>query len=149
MNVTLHKAGFCSQVAKTVLLPSSQPSSSSQSISTIVLSQDFCKAAKSHRQEHSGETGGNTHKIKRYSESESWDSPRYQPEKYDQEGSLSPADSRLSDGSMSPDRIYGETSPSVPLHPTKRPASNPPPISNQATKGTKVIYMYFLTCLSL
>lgn len=99
--------------------------------------QDFCKAAKSHRQEHSGETGGNTHKIKRYSESESWDSPRYQPEKYDQEGSLSPADSRLSDGSMSPDRIYGETSPSVPLHPTKRPASNPPPISNQATKGKR------------
>ncbi|XP_040201679.1 lysine-specific demethylase 7A isoform X2 [Rana temporaria] len=99
--------------------------------------QDFCKASKSHRREHSGETGGNTHKIKRYSVSESWDSLSYQPEKYDQEGSLSPADSRLSDGSMSPDMIYGETSPSVPLHPTKRPASNPPPISNQATKGKR------------
>ncbi|KAM5171384.1 lysine-specific demethylase 7A [Mantella aurantiaca] len=99
--------------------------------------QDFCKAAKSHRRELSEESAGNPHKIKRFSESESWDSPRYQAEKYDQDGSLSPADSRLSDGSLSPDRIYGETSPSVPLHPTKRPASNPPPISNQATKGKR------------
>ncbi|KAM4671790.1 lysine-specific demethylase 7A isoform 4-T4 [Amazona ochrocephala] len=44
---------------------------------------------------------------------------------------------RLSDDSLSPDRLYGETSLSVPLHPTKRPASNPPPISNQATKGKR------------
>lgn len=40
-------------------------------------------------------------------------------------------------GSLSPERPIGETSFSVPLHPTKRPASNPPPISNQATKGKR------------
>ncbi|XP_069484923.1 lysine-specific demethylase 7A [Ambystoma mexicanum] len=44
---------------------------------------------------------------------------------------------RLSEGSLSPDRPYSETSLTVPLHPTKRPASNPPPISNQATKGKR------------
>ncbi|XP_070612422.1 lysine-specific demethylase 7A isoform X2 [Erythrolamprus reginae] len=43
---------------------------------------------------------------------------------------------RLSDSSLSSDRPYGEAS-TVPLHPTKRPASNPPPISNQATKGKR------------
>nr|XP_055047722.1 lysine-specific demethylase 7B isoform X1 [Misgurnus anguillicaudatus] len=32
---------------------------------------------------------------------------------------------------------YCETSLSPPLHPTKRPASNPPPVSNQATKGKR------------
>lgn len=52
------------------------------------------------------------------------------------DSSLIQGECRLSDGSLSPDRPYGETSLSVPLHPTKRPASNPPPISNQATKGT-------------
>lgn len=100
--------------------------------------QDFCKAAKSHRREHSTESSGRSHKIKRYSESEGWDSPRYHhDEKYDQEGSLSPGDYDISEGSLSPDRIYGDASPTVPLHPTKRPASNPPPISNQATKGKR------------
>ncbi|XP_013932065.1 PREDICTED: lysine-specific demethylase 7A isoform X2 [Thamnophis sirtalis] len=43
---------------------------------------------------------------------------------------------RLSDSDLSSDRPYGEAS-TVPLHPTKRPASNPPPISNQATKGKR------------
>lgn len=110
---------------------------------TIVLSQEFSKSEKSHRLECSGDASENPHKIKRFPESDGWDSPQYQTEKYDQEGSLSPADSRLSDGSLSPDRIYGETSPSVHLHPTKRPASNPPPISNQATKGTKITSISF------
>uniref|UniRef100_A0AAY4E3N0 Uncharacterized protein n=1 Tax=Denticeps clupeoides TaxID=299321 RepID=A0AAY4E3N0_9TELE len=32
---------------------------------------------------------------------------------------------------------YCESSLSPPLHPTKRPASNPPPVSNQATKGKR------------
>ncbi|XP_036375898.1 lysine-specific demethylase 7B-like isoform X1 [Megalops cyprinoides] len=32
---------------------------------------------------------------------------------------------------------HPETSLSLPLHPSKRPASNPPPISNQATKGKR------------
>ncbi|KAJ7329100.1 hypothetical protein JRQ81_015274 [Phrynocephalus forsythii] len=51
--------------------------------------------------------------------------------------SLTEEECRLRDGSLSPDRPCGETSLSIPLHPTKRPASNPPPISNQATKGKR------------
>ncbi|XP_068134359.1 lysine-specific demethylase 7A [Hyperolius riggenbachi] len=96
-------------------------------------SQDFCTAGNAHRQEQHDETNGDHHQRKHYSDS--WESPQYQAEKY--ESSMSPADCHLSDGSLSPDRIYRETSPSVPLHPTKRPASNPPPISNQATKGKR------------
>ncbi|XP_054844233.1 lysine-specific demethylase 7A isoform X1 [Eublepharis macularius] len=60
----------------------------------------------------------------------------FQHSKCMQDSSLIQGECRLSDGSLSPDRPYGETS-SVPLHPTKRPASNPPPISNQATKGKR------------
>ncbi|ERE86756.1 lysine-specific demethylase 7-like protein [Cricetulus griseus] len=44
---------------------------------------------------------------------------------------------QISNGSLSPERPIGDTSFSVPLHPTKRPASNPPPVSNQATKGKR------------
>lgn len=44
---------------------------------------------------------------------------------------------QIRNGNLSPERPVGETSFSVPLHPTKRPASNPPPISNQATKGKR------------
>ncbi|XP_044127918.1 lysine-specific demethylase 7A [Bufo gargarizans] len=100
--------------------------------------QDFCKAAKSQRHEHSSDSSRHTLKIKHYSESKGWDSPRYHhDDKSDQEGSLSPGGCDFSEGSLSPDRIYGDTSPTVPLHPTKRPASNPPPISNQATKGKR------------
>lgn len=51
--------------------------------------------------------------------------------------SLTEEECRLSESSVSPHRPCGETSLSVPLHPTKRPASNPPPISNQATKGKR------------
>ncbi|KAI1238820.1 hypothetical protein IHE44_0011910 [Lamprotornis superbus] len=61
----------------------------------------------------------------------------FQHGKYTRDSSLMHAECQLSDGSLSPDRPYGETSLSVPLHPTKRPASNPPPISNQATKGKR------------
>uniref|UniRef100_A0ACB8FMM2 Lysine-specific demethylase 7A n=1 Tax=Sphaerodactylus townsendi TaxID=933632 RepID=A0ACB8FMM2_9SAUR len=57
--------------------------------------------------------------------------------KFIRDSSLTHGECRLSDGSLSPDRPYGETSLSVPLHPTKRPASNLPPISNQATKGKR------------
>lgn len=59
----------------------------------------------------------------------------FQHGKYTRDSNLMQGECRLSDGSLSPDRPYGETSLSIPLHPTKRPASNPPPISNQATKG--------------
>uniref|UniRef100_A0A3P9M3V3 Uncharacterized protein n=1 Tax=Oryzias latipes TaxID=8090 RepID=A0A3P9M3V3_ORYLA len=38
---------------------------------------------------------------------------------------------------MSPDTPYGDPSMSPPLHPSKRHAPNPPPISNQATKGKR------------
>ncbi|KAM7128792.1 lysine-specific demethylase 7A isoform X3 [Ciconia boyciana] len=61
----------------------------------------------------------------------------FQHGKYTRDSNLIQGECRLSDGSLSPDRPYGETSLSVPLHPTKRPASNPPPISNQATKGKR------------
>ncbi|XP_064145721.1 lysine-specific demethylase 7A isoform X3 [Loxodonta africana] len=54
-----------------------------------------------------------------------------------QNSSLVPGPCQVSSGSLSPERPGGETSLSVPLHPTKRPASNPPPISNQATKGKR------------
>jgi JmjC domain-containing histone demethylation protein 1D/E/F len=55
--------------------------------------------------------------------------------KHAQGSSLASGLCQISNGSLSPERPVGETSFSVPLHPTKRPASNPPPISNQATKG--------------
>ncbi|KAM8973475.1 lysine-specific demethylase 7A isoform 1-T1 [Pelodytes ibericus] len=98
---------------------------------------DSCKVAKTQKEDLSPDGCIKQRKIKRFSESESWDGNGYLPEKYDPESSLSPGDCHLSDCSLSPDRMYGETSPIVPLHPTKRPASNPPPISNQATKGKR------------
>ncbi|XP_053110721.1 lysine-specific demethylase 7A isoform X2 [Hemicordylus capensis] len=61
----------------------------------------------------------------------------FQHSKCMRDSSMIQGECRLSDGSLSPDRPYGETSLSLPLHPTKRPASNPPPISNQATKGKR------------
>uniref|UniRef100_A0A2K5LN09 Lysine demethylase 7A n=1 Tax=Cercocebus atys TaxID=9531 RepID=A0A2K5LN09_CERAT len=57
--------------------------------------------------------------------------------KYMQNSNLTSGTCQLSNGSLSPERPVSETSFSVPLHPTKRPASNPPPISNQATKGKR------------
>nr|XP_035927645.1 lysine-specific demethylase 7A [Halichoerus grypus] len=57
--------------------------------------------------------------------------------KYTQNSSLISGACQINNGSISPERPVGETSFSVPLHPTKRPASNPPPISNQATKGKR------------
>ncbi|XP_039616610.1 lysine-specific demethylase 7B-like isoform X2 [Polypterus senegalus] len=41
------------------------------------------------------------------------------------------------DGVQIPEFQYSESSLSPPLHPSKRPASNPPPVSNQATKGKR------------
>lgn len=55
--------------------------------------------------------------------------------KYMQNSSSLSGPCQISNDSGSPERPLAETSFSVPLHPTKRPASNPPPISNQATKG--------------
>lgn len=44
---------------------------------------------------------------------------------------------------------YCETSLSPLLHPMKRPATNPPPISNQATKGTTVIWLLYNIYISV
>ncbi|XP_026548781.1 lysine-specific demethylase 7A [Notechis scutatus] len=60
----------------------------------------------------------------------------FQHSKCMQDCNLIDEECRLSDSDLSSDRPYGEAS-TVPLHPTKRPASNPPPISNQATKGKR------------
>ncbi|XP_055979881.1 lysine-specific demethylase 7A [Sorex fumeus] len=57
--------------------------------------------------------------------------------KFLQSSSLVSGACQMGNGAMSPERPAGDTSFSVPLHPTKRPASNPPPISNQATKGKR------------
>lgn len=62
----------------------------------------------------------------------------FQHSKCMQDCNLIDGECRLSDSGLSSDRPYGEAS-TVPLHPTKRPASNPPPISNQATKGSVII----------
>ncbi|XP_045144848.1 lysine-specific demethylase 7A [Echinops telfairi] len=64
-------------------------------------------------------------------------SPGDSSTKYGQNSSLAPRPCALSSRSLSPESPRGEGSFSVPLHPTKRPASNPPPISNQATKGKR------------
>lgn len=61
----------------------------------------------------------------------------FQNGKYVQNSSVVSGACQIRNGSLSPERPVGETSLSVPLHPTKRPASNPPPISNQATKGKR------------
>ncbi|XP_039218071.1 lysine-specific demethylase 7A isoform X2 [Crotalus tigris] len=60
----------------------------------------------------------------------------FQHSKYMRDCNLIDEECRLSDSSLSSDRPFGEAS-TLPLHPTKRPASNPPPISNQATKGKR------------
>lgn len=54
-----------------------------------------------------------------------------------QNPSFMPGTCQISNSSFSPERSGSETSFSLPLHPIKRPASNPPPISNQATKGKR------------
>uniref|UniRef100_A0A8B9GUJ2 Lysine (K)-specific demethylase 7Ab n=1 Tax=Astyanax mexicanus TaxID=7994 RepID=A0A8B9GUJ2_ASTMX len=56
------------------------------------------------------------------SSSEAWGSHTHSPERED---------------SLPSGYQYCETSLSPPLHPSKRPAPNPPPISNQATKGKR------------
>ncbi|XP_066580509.1 lysine-specific demethylase 7B [Amia ocellicauda] len=51
--------------------------------------------------------------------------------------SLGPSSPLREESSLGAEFQYSETSLSPPLHPSKRPASNPPPISNQATKGKR------------
>ncbi|ELK13802.1 JmjC domain-containing histone demethylation protein 1D [Pteropus alecto] len=95
--------------------------------------QDLSRSQKCIKKEGSSET---SQKIQnRNSVDSSGSSP--QNGKYMQNSSLVSGACRISNGSVSPERPVGETSFSVPLHPTKRPASNPPPISNQATKGKR------------
>ncbi|XP_036718992.1 lysine-specific demethylase 7A isoform X3 [Balaenoptera musculus] len=95
--------------------------------------QDLSRGQKCIRKEVSSEI---SQKVQsRNSVDSSGSSP--QNGKYMQSSSLMSGACQISNGSISPERPVGETSFSVPLHPTKRPASNPPPISNQATKGKR------------
>ncbi|XP_062472419.1 lysine-specific demethylase 7A isoform X4 [Pezoporus occidentalis] len=95
--------------------------------------QDTNKTQKYFKKEGASEAN---HKVQENRSIVHSNSLSFQHGKYTRDSSLI-QECRLSDDSLSPDRLYGETSLSVPLHPTKRPASNPPPISNQATKGKR------------
>uniref|UniRef100_A0A8C0BQ48 Lysine demethylase 7A n=1 Tax=Buteo japonicus TaxID=224669 RepID=A0A8C0BQ48_9AVES len=96
--------------------------------------QDTSKTQKYVKKEAASEAN---HKVQENRSIVHSNSLSFQHGKYTRDSNLIQGECRLSDGSLSPDRPYGETSLSVPLHPTKRPASNPPPISNQATKGKR------------
>ncbi|XP_039089933.1 lysine-specific demethylase 7A isoform X2 [Hyaena hyaena] len=95
--------------------------------------QDLSKGQKCIKKEGSSEI------IQKVQSRNSVDSSGSSPQngKYTQNSSLISGACQINNGGISPERPVGETSFSVPLHPTKRPASNPPPISNQATKGKR------------
>uniref|UniRef100_A0A8D2HVA6 Lysine demethylase 7A n=1 Tax=Urocitellus parryii TaxID=9999 RepID=A0A8D2HVA6_UROPR len=95
--------------------------------------QDLSRSQKCNKKEGSSETSQKV-QSRNYMESSG---SGLQNGKYMQNSSLLSGACQMSNGSLSPERPVGETSFSVPLHPTKRPASNPPPISNQATKGKR------------
>lgn len=99
-----------------------------------VTPQDTSKTQKNIKKEGASESN---HKVQENRSIVHSSGLSFQHGKYMRDSNLIQGECRLSDGSLSPDRPYGETSLSVPLHPTKRPASNPPPISNQATKGKR------------
>lgn len=63
-------------------------------------------------------------------------------EAWDNQGLPSPL-SRSHGGSPEMDFQYCDPSMSPPLHPSKRHAPNPPPVSNQATKGRD---LFFYSC---
>ncbi|XP_077195943.1 lysine-specific demethylase 7A isoform X3 [Paroedura picta] len=96
--------------------------------------QDINKTKKCMKKEGASEASYKIQESRSHLQSNSLN---FQHAKCLRDSSLIQGECRLSDGSLSPDGPYGETSLSVPLHPTKRPASNPPPISNQATKGKR------------
>ncbi|XP_039338961.1 lysine-specific demethylase 7A [Mauremys reevesii] len=99
-----------------------------------VTPQDTSKAQKYIKKESASEA---SHKVQENRNFTHSNGLSFQHGKCTRDSTLIQGECRLSDGSLSPDRPYGETSLSIPLHPTKRPASNPPPISNQATKGKR------------
>ncbi|XP_077684376.1 lysine-specific demethylase 7A isoform X2 [Eretmochelys imbricata] len=99
-----------------------------------VTPQDTSKAQKYIKKEGASEA---SHKVQENRNFTHSNGLSFQHGKCSRDSTLIQGECRLSDGSLSPDRPYGETSLSIPLHPTKRPASNPPPISNQATKGKR------------
>uniref|UniRef100_A0A8C3P300 Lysine-specific demethylase 7A n=1 Tax=Chrysemys picta bellii TaxID=8478 RepID=A0A8C3P300_CHRPI len=101
---------------------------------TPLLLQDTSKAQKYIKKEGASEA---SHKVQENRNFTHSNGLSFQHGKCTRDSTLIQGECRLSDGSLSPDRPYGETSLSIPLHPTKRPASNPPPISNQATKGKR------------
>lgn len=96
--------------------------------------QDTSKTQKCIKKESASET---SYKVQENRSHLQTTGLNFQQSKCVRDSSLVQGECRLSDCSLSPDRPYVETSLSVPLHPTKRPASNPPPISNQATKGKR------------
>jgi len=65
------------------------------------------------------------------------DSQGNSSEAWDNQGLPSPL-SRGHSGSPETEYQYCDPSMSPPLHPSKRHAPNPPPISNQATKGLEI-----------
>lgn len=109
--------------------------------STFLSSQDTSKTQKCIKKESASET---SYKVQENRSHLQTTGLNFQQSKCVRDSSLVQGECRLSDCSLSPDRPYVETSLSVPLHPTKRPASNPPPISNQATKGNIImVYMAY------
>lgn len=103
----------------------------------VLLDQDEQRVLKHHGRENRTDRSQRLQKSQSFmdsqgsgnsssSSSEAWDSHTHSPQ-----------------GEESPESHYQpcETSLSPLLHPTKRPATNPPPISNQATKGTCYSYI--------
>lgn len=64
-------------------------------------------------------------------------------EAWDNQGLPSPLH-RSHGGSPEMDFQYCDPSMSPPLHPSKRHAPNPPPVSNQATKGVEPFLLFML-----
>uniref|UniRef100_A0A8C2H5P6 Lysine (K)-specific demethylase 7Ab n=1 Tax=Cyprinus carpio TaxID=7962 RepID=A0A8C2H5P6_CYPCA len=87
-------------------------------------------------QQHCWSSQGNSNSSSSSSSSDAWDSSEPCSAARSPEGE---------DGSLGEEYSYRESSLSPPLHPSKRHAPNPTPISNQATKGQQTkLHDYFL-----
>ncbi|XP_053260711.1 lysine-specific demethylase 7A isoform X2 [Podarcis raffonei] len=128
-----HKAEYGKHIKEEKDVGASRFASQLHSVSKVN-PQDTSKAQKYFKKEGASETSYKIPENRIHLQNNALNFPHG---KCIQDSSLIEGECRLSDGSLSPDRPYGETSLSVPLHPTKRPASNPPPINNQATKGKR------------
>uniref|UniRef100_H3BFG4 Lysine demethylase 7A n=1 Tax=Latimeria chalumnae TaxID=7897 RepID=H3BFG4_LATCH len=112
-------------------------------VASRLTQQDPVKVQKYSRKEGSAEVCQKIQENKNFMDRDadgdiSWTRPSTPGGRCEQESSPLRDDCRRREGSLSPHMLYMDTSLSPsPLHPTKRPASNPPPISNQATKGKR------------